>query len=133
MNAANDFTELLVWQLADALRIETLKFTQREPLSKDWKFRGQLVDAIDSICRNIAEGFAADTHGGFAWYLRVSRRSLNELRDALRSMLLKRYATPAELAPAFALVRRLFPALDNFIDYLDRTRDHPQRRRNRNG
>jgi four helix bundle protein len=91
VDAANDFTELLVWTLADELRIEMLKFTSREPLSKDWKFRAQIVDALDSICRNVAEGFAADTHGGFAWYLRVSLRSLNELRDALRSMLLKRY------------------------------------------
>ncbi len=78
------------------------------------------------MCRNIAEGFGADTHGQFAWYLRVSRRSLNELSDALRSALQKRYSTPADLSPAFALVRRLYPALNNFISYLERTKDMRQ-------
>jgi four helix bundle protein len=129
MEPANDFIELLVWQLGDELRIEVLKFTERPPLAQDWKFRRQVADAVDSVCRNIAEGFAADTHGGFAWYLRVSRRSLNELRDALQSMLLKQYATTIELAPAFTLIRRLRPALDNFIEYLERTPHYRQRRR----
>ena len=75
----------------------------------------QLEDAIDSVCRNIAKGFGADTHGQFAWFLRVSRRSLNEVRDALRSALLKRHATAADLSQALDLIRRLYPALNNFI------------------
>ena len=121
MAGARDFSQLVAWQLADALRIEVVKLTQAAPCATDWKFRGQVEDAIDSVCRNIAEGFGADTHAQFAWFLRVSRRSLNEVRDALRSALLKRYRTPAELSPAFDLTRRLFPALNNFSAYLERT------------
>ena len=59
MQPAKDFTELLVWDLADELRVETLKFADRSPMVSDWKFRAQVVDAADSICRNIAEGFGA--------------------------------------------------------------------------
>ena len=125
---SNDFFELLIWQLANELRIEVLKLTERPPLAYDWKFRGQIEDAVDSICRNIAEGYAADTHGGFAWYLRVSWRSLNELRDALQSMLLKRHATAIELAPAFGLVHRVRPAMKKLIAYLERTPHYRQRR-----
>jgi four helix bundle protein len=121
MAGARDFSQLVAWQLADALRIEVVKLTQAAPCATDWKFRGQVEDAIDSVCRNIAEGFGADTHAQFAWFLRVSRRSLNEVRDALRSALLKRYLTAAELSPAFDLTRRLYPALNNFIAYLERT------------
>ena len=129
MAGARHFSQLVTWQLADALRVEILKLTQGTACATDWKFRQQVEDAIDSVCRNIAEGFGADTHGQFAWFLRVSRRSLNELRDALRSALLKRYTTPADLSPAFDLVRRLYPALNNFIAYLELTPNTPQGRR----
>lgn len=128
MAGARHFSQLIAWQLADALRIEILKFTQGTACANDWKFRQQLEDAIDSVCRNIAEGFGADTHGQFAWFLRVSRRSLNEVRDALRSLLLKRHTTSADLSPAFDLIRRLYPALNNLIAYLELTPDAPQRR-----
>ena len=127
MTGARDFSQLITWQLADALRVEILKLTQGTACATDWKFRQQLEDAIDSVCRNIAEGFGADTHGQFAWFLRVSRRSLNEVRDALRSALLKRHATAADLSPAFDLIRRLYPALNNFIAYLEATPNVPQR------
>jgi four helix bundle protein len=127
MAGARHFSQLVAWQLADALRVEILKLTQGTACASDWKFRQQLEDAIDSVCRNIAEGFGADTHGQFAWFLRIARRSLNEVRDALRSALLKRHTTPADLSPAFDLIRRLYPALNNFIAYLEATPDVPQR------
>jgi four helix bundle protein len=132
MPGAKHFSQLTVWQLADALRVEVLKVTRGPFCATDWKYRSQLEDAIDSVCRNIAEGFGADTHAQFAWFLRISRRSLNEVSDALRSALLKRYATATALAPAFDLRRRLVPALNNFIAYLDRTpniRQRPTHRR----
>jgi four helix bundle protein len=128
MAGARHFSQLIAWQLADALRVEILKLTQGTPCATDWKFRQQLEDAIDSVCRNIAEGFGADTHGQFAWFLRISRRSLNEVRDALRSLLLKRHATAADLSPAFDLIRRLYPSLNNLIAYLELTPDVLQRR-----
>ena len=129
MPGARAFTQLVSWQLADALRQDVLKLTERPPLASRWKTRDQVEDAIDSVCRNIAEGFGAETHAGFAAYLRISRRSLNELRDAFRSALQKRFATAQELAPAFGLMHRLFPALNNFIAYLERTPNHRHRPR----
>ena len=126
MAGARHFSQLITWQLADALRIEILKLTQGTACATNWKFRQQLEDAVDSVCRNIAEGFGADTHRKFAWFLRVARRSLNEVSDALRSALLKHYTTPADLSPAFDLIRRLYPALNNFIAYLELTPDAPQ-------
>jgi four helix bundle protein len=129
MPGARAFTQLVSWQLADALRQEVLKLTGRPPLANRWKTRDQVEDAVDSVCRNIAEGFGAETHAGFAAYLRISRRSLNELRDAFRSALQKRFATAQELAAAFSLMHRLFPALNNFIAYLERTPNYRHRPR----
>ena len=52
--------------------------------------KSQIEGAVNSVCRNIAEGFGCGTHAEFARFLGISRRSLNELQDALRGALLKR-------------------------------------------
>ena len=121
MRAARHFKELLVWQIADELRVETLKLTRHPEIARRFKFRDQVEDAADSICRNVAEGFAADTHGQFAAYLRVSRRSLDELKDALRSVEEKEAAPAPAIVVAQRLIRRLRPPLDRLIVYLERT------------
>lgn len=70
MAGAKHFSQLTVWQLADALRLEVLELTRAHSYASGWKYRSQVEDAIDSVCRNIAEGFGADTHAQFAWFLR---------------------------------------------------------------
>jgi four helix bundle protein len=125
MGGATHFTELVIWQLADLLRQEITKLTQRPVYARNWKLREQTDDAIDSVCRNIAEGFAADTHGQFASYLRISRRSFNELKDALISAQERRLVAAEDLLPARRLMHRLLPALNRLIAYLER---NPKRR-----
>ena len=120
---ARHFTELIVWQLGDALRVEILKITRQGPLSADLKFRSQLEDAIDSVCRNIAEGFGCGDRE-FARFLVIARRSLNEVQDGFLSALHKGYATPEQLIPARRLLRRLLPAIGSLIRTLDRGRQN---------
>ena len=127
MRGARHFSELVVWQLADEIRVEMLKLTARAGFAQDLRLRSQAEDAINSACRNIAEGFGCDTHGEFARFLSFSRRSLNEVQDALRGALLKRYVAPADCAPIRMLLRRLYPAIGRFIAYLKRTPDRPWR------
>jgi four helix bundle protein len=129
MAGARHFSELVIWQLADEVRVETLKLTGRAGFAGDLRLRAQAEDAINSVCRNIAEGFGSDTHGEFARFLGFSRRSLNELQDALRGAVLKRYVTRADCAPIRILLRRLFPAMSRLIAYLKRTPDRRQRPR----
>lgn len=130
MRGARHFTELTVWRLADELRVETLKLTGRPEFARNLKAQTQAEDAANSICRNIAEGFGCETHGQFAWFLRISRRSLNELRDAFRGAEQKGYVTSHDRAPVRALTRRLFPALNRLIAYLDSTPDYRPNRGN---
>ena len=125
MPGATHFTELIAWQLADQLRVETIKLTKRPAYSRNFKLREQTDDASDSVCRNIAEGFASDTHGQFASYLRISRRSFNELKDAFLSAQERGIVSASDLAPARQLMNRLLPALNRFIAYLEK---HPKRR-----
>ena len=129
MRAARHFTELLVWQIADELRRSTFALTNRPEVARHYKFVAQMDDAINSVCRNIAEGFEADTHGQFAWYLRVSARSLNELKDAYRGAETKKLVPASELAEGRMLIRRLSPPLNRLIDYLERTPNQRNRPR----
>ena len=121
MAGARHFRELIVWQLSNQLRVEVFQITRRDCVRKDLKLRSQLDDAIDSVCRNIAEGFA-DTDAQFARHLRISRSSLNEVQDELLSASLKGYVTDADLTHARRLMRRIFPALSSLIRHLDRKR-----------
>jgi four helix bundle protein len=121
VRGARHYSELTVWKLADELRIETLKLTSRPAFARNLKAQTQAEDAVNSICRNIAEGFGCDSHGQFAWFLRIARRSLNELQDAFRGAEQKGYVTSDDRTPVRALTRRLYPALNRFIAYLDST------------
>jgi len=118
---ARHFRELIVWQLSNQLRVEVFQITKRACVQRDLKLRSQLDDAIDSVCRNIAEGFSG-TDGQFARHLRISRSSLNEVQDEILSACLKGYVTDADLVPARRLMRRIFPALSSLIRHLDRKR-----------
>ena len=129
MRGARHFSELTVWKLADELRVETLKLTSRPAFARNLKAQTQAEDAVNSICRNIAEGFGCESHGQFAWFLRISRRSLNELQDAFRGAEQKGYVTSSDRTPVRALTRRSFPALNRFIAYLDSTPDYGPHRR----
>ena len=128
MSGARHFTDLVVWQLADQLRIETLRFTSRPVFQRDLRLCSQTEDAINSVCRNTAEGFGCATHAEFARFLEIARRSLNELQDCFRGATLKGYVSQDELGTFRMLVKRLAPALSRFIADLRRRPETPKRR-----
>jgi four helix bundle protein len=128
---ARFYWELQTWQLADEIRQHVFRWTKRPRFAADLKARAQIDDAINSTCRNIAEGFAG-SHAEFARYLGIARRSLNEVRDCARGAELKGYITTAEANELNALARRLQQAAAELIAYLRHTPDPPQvGRRNR--
>ena len=122
MKAAKRYEDLLVWQLGDQIRVLAFKLTERDCFARDLKLHSQTEDAVNSVCRNIAEGFGCK-HKEFARYLEISRRSLNEMRDSFRTAQLKRYVTPHEYEPIWRLTQRLYPALGRLIRYLQTTPD----------
>lgn len=121
MAGARHYKELIVWQLADEMRVAVFALTRRAVFERDYKLRSQTDDAIDSVCRNIAEGFGCRSRLEFARFLEFSRRSLNEVMDGLRSAQLKEYVTQAEIEPIHKLARRFYPAVSRFMAYLRRT------------
>jgi four helix bundle protein len=130
MGPARHYSDLIVWQLAEEIRIEVFKLTEKPRFSADFKARGQADDAADSLTRNIAEGFGCETHAEFARFLEISRRSLNELHDVLHGAQLKKHVSFSELTPIRRLSKRLYPAFSGFIAYLKRTPNVRPRRGN---
>jgi four helix bundle protein len=120
VSIARHFTELIVWRHGDQHRLEVFRLTKRPGFYADLKLRSQLDDASDSVCRNVAEGFGCKSDREFARFLRIARRSLNEVQDCLISALHKGYVTPVDLVNARQLQRRLYPALAALIRSLDR-------------
>ena len=123
MAGAKHFKELIVWQLGDQHRAEVFQLTERAGLRSDVKLRSQLDDAADSVCRNIAEGFGCQSHREFARFLRISRRSMNEVQDCFRSATLKRYVTDDDLAATCQLQRRFYKAMAALLRHLDGGKD----------
>jgi four helix bundle protein len=121
MPPARHYSQLIVWKLANEIRIEVFNLTEKPPFAADLRARSQAEDAANSMGRNIAEGFGCETHAEFARYLEIARRSLNELHDILHGARLKRYVTTVELAAIQRLSHRLYPAFSGFIAYLKRT------------
>jgi four helix bundle protein len=121
MAGAKHFKELIVWQLGDQHRAEVFALTERSRLRSDLKLRAQIDDAADSVCRNIAEGFGCQSHREFAKFLRISRRSMNEVQDGFRSATLKQYLKEDDLAAAARLQRRFYKAMAGLLRHLDGT------------
>jgi len=125
MRAAKRYEDLIVWQLADQIRVLVFQLTSRESFTRDLKLHSQTEDAVNSMCRNIAEGFSCK-HKEFARFLQISRRSLDELRDSFRAAQLKRYVTAHEYEPIWRLAHRLYPAYAELSHYLRTTPDPDQ-------
>ena len=117
-----------MWQLAEEIRVEVFRLTEKPRFNADFKARGQADDATNSMTRNIAEGFGCESHAEFARFLEISRRSLNELQDILHGAELKKYVSASELTPIKQLSTRLYPAYSRFIAYLKRTPNVRRRR-----
>jgi four helix bundle protein len=121
MPPARHFSQLIVWNLAEEIRVKVFELTAKPLFAEDYKAKRQGEDAANSVCRNIAEGFGCETHAEFARFLEISRRSLNEVHDVLHGAQLKDYVTAAELAPIRGLSNRIYPAFSRLLAYLRST------------
>jgi len=126
MPPVTHYSQLVVWKLAEEIRLRVFELTAKPLFAEDYKAKRQGEDAANSVCRNIAEGFGCETHAEFARFLEISRRSLNEVHDVLHGAQLKEYVTPAELAPIRSLSNRIYPAFSRLLAYL---RSNPTPRR----
>jgi four helix bundle protein len=83
MPGVRDFKELICWRLSHELKCEIFEWTRSGSVSRDFKFRDQIVDSSASAPRNIAEGFGRYHPREFAGFLRYARASLMETLNHL--------------------------------------------------
>jgi four helix bundle protein len=117
--------DLIVWQLADALKTQVYALTDNPRIRRDFKFYDQITDAASSSTRNIGEGFGRYRHREFAQMVSIARASVIEIWDLLLDGVKRRHWTKEECAPAVHLCFRAAKAMARFIVYLKNTPDPP--------
>lgn len=80
MKPARNFKDLIVWQRAHALVLETYKLTRGFPKEEIYGLTSQLRRAIVSIPANITEGFCRHSVAEKLRFLNIAHSSLEESR-----------------------------------------------------
>ena len=101
------YQDLIAWQMAESFKEEVFRLVRASSeASKDLRFRGQLLDAAQSVSSNIAEGFLRKAPGEFRRFLSIALGSLCEAEIRLRDGILLGYFTADSCAPAFRFAKR---------------------------
>jgi four helix bundle protein len=117
------FQDLIAWQVADRLRQVVNGYGANEGFKRDFKLRGQLLDAASSAPRNIAEGFGRKTLREFARFCYIARGSEQEVLDSLIDASQKGYISDVEYDLCDHTARQALKVLNGLIAYLDSTPD----------
>jgi four helix bundle protein len=113
--------DLICWQLADQLRQLIITHTaEGTPAGKDYRFTNNLRDAISSVCRNQAEGFAKYFHRPQRPYFKTARSSLAETKDGIRDGRLRGYFADTLADEMTALCERASVANLRYLQSLNR-------------
>ncbi|HXT70847.1 MAG TPA: four helix bundle protein [Vicinamibacterales bacterium] len=119
MAGARNYDELDAWKLSDAVRVRIYEICKSPRFRSHLRLREQLTDAADSACSNIAEGFGRYYPKEFARFLKISRGSLAEIADRLRSAVLAGIVKETDVDDIVALTHRARGACTRLIKYLE--------------
>jgi four helix bundle protein len=113
--------DLICWQLANELRQLIIKHTaEGTSAAKDYRFTSNLRDAISSVCRNQAEGFAKYFHKPQKPYFKTARSSLAETEDGILDGHQRGHFSEEVATQMNALCRRAIVANLRYLQSLDR-------------
>ena len=118
---ARRIEDLICWQLADSLRQLIIEHTaDGTDAAKDLRFTGNLRDAISSVCRNQAEGFAKYLHKPQKPFFKTARSSLAEVQDGIRDGHQRGYFSVSIAEKMGSLCHRASIANLRYLKSLDR-------------
>jgi four helix bundle protein len=80
---ARSYRELVAWQKAKNLAVQTYKATETFPKNETYGLTSQVRRAMVSVASNIAEGQGRLTSGEFQYFLGLARGSLLEAETQL--------------------------------------------------
>lgn len=112
---------MIVWQLANELKLGIYALIHNGPIARDRELCDQLRRAGASAPRNIAEGFGRYLPGQFVQALRIANGELREIQDALRDGCDRGYLTRDQVIPLHRLSMRASRALAGLVAYLQKS------------
>ena len=108
------FRDLIVWQRAIQLTVDTYKLTAKFPDSEKFGLTSQMRRAAVSIASNISEGYGRSTKGEYVQFVGHARGSCSELETQIVIAKALGFGAPSNLDSAESLcndVGRLLGAL----------------------
>ena len=104
MSTVQTHRDLIVWQKAMDLAVETYGLTSNFPASENYRLVSQITRAVASVPANIAEGNARGTRRDYANFLAIARGSLMETETLLMLAVRLKYLTQERAQPALDLL-----------------------------
>lgn len=122
--AIKDHCDLLVWQKAMDLVVESYRVTGRFPKSDQYGLSSQLQRAVVSIPANIAKGHGRAATRVFLNHLSIACGSLKELETHLLIAHRLQYVTGDDIAPSLDLAAEAGRMLAGLRRSLERDPPH---------
>lgn len=113
------FEELEAWQEARRLSSRIYSLTSRLPFSNDYSLKDQIRRASNSICLNIAEGFARRSDRDFMKFLDYARGSAAEVQSALYLARDQQYLSEDDCEALHEQAERVSQLITGLIEYLN--------------
>jgi four helix bundle protein len=99
--------DLDAFNLATAFKLEVYKLITEHPKAeRDFKYSGEMREAVSSVESNLAEGWRRYRRRDMANFVRIALASLEEAKVRLRDGIHRGYFTEAECKHAFELGNR---------------------------
>jgi four helix bundle protein len=121
-NRNRSYMRLEVWQ--DAMRVfEVVCRIVRNEAKVDWKLRGQIVDAAQSVSSNIAEGYGRRGLPEYIQYCYIARGSMGETLTRAIGLKTSQQITAAQFEEIDAVHYETENKLERLIESLEKKRD----------
>jgi len=115
------FEDLEIWKEARMLSLVIYEFTQKDILSKEFKFKEQIKSAAGSVMDNIAEGFERSGRLEFINFLGFAKGSCGEVKSQLYRALDQKLINQNEFDQAYDRYDKLSSNIAGFISYLNKS------------
>ncbi len=127
MATIKKFEEIEAWQKARLLVNNLYHITSKNPFSKDYALRDQLLRSSVSIMVNITEGFGRKSKKEFANYLNIAHASAAEVQSHLYIALDQNYIDKTlfnKLYQECGEISKMILGFQNYLRKLINTKTH---------
>jgi four helix bundle protein len=125
MATARRLEDLVSWQLAEALKEEVFRLTQRDRVARDKRFCEQIQESARSAAANIAEGFGRYDPKPNAYHVSIAKGSLEETRNHVYDGFRRNHFDIVERDELLQLTNRALIATTRYLRYLKSCRQAP--------